>query len=202
MFIRTLRASVPALAGVAALLSSSHALAAAQKYVFDKNHTNIFWHASHFGFSKPSGKFTEFDGSVTLDKDKPEHSSVEISIDTHSMLTGIPKFDEHLRSADFLDSEKYPKATFKSTRVDVKGDGKATVYGDFTLHGVTKEIPLDVTLNKAGVNPFTKQETAGFSARGTIARSAYGVNYGVPGISDEVDITIEAEAIVAEDKGK
>ena len=178
-----------------AFSAAAPAYSAVTEYAFDKNHTDIVWHASHFGFSDSSGKFTEFDGTIAIDGDEPEKSMVSIVIDTDSVLTGIEKFDQHLTGADFFDSEQFPKATFKSTRVEVKDDKNATVYGDLTLHGVTKEVPLEVTLNKKGVNPYNKKETIGFSGHTTIKRSEFGINYALPGIPDDVKITVDAEAV-------
>lgn len=168
-----------------------------QKYTFDKNHTNILWFASHFGFSDSEGQFTDFDGALMLDEAKPENSSVEIIIKTASIMTGIPKFDEHLKSKDFFDVEKFPEARFVSAKVERTGENTAKVHGDFTLLGKTKPVALDVTLNKIGKNPFTQQQTAGFTATTTIKRSEYGMIYGLPGVPDEVKIHIETELLLA-----
>jgi polyisoprenoid-binding protein YceI len=170
------------------------ALAAPETYSLDPNHTNVEWHASHFGFSTPSGKFANVEGKLVLDEAAPAKSSVEAVIWTDSLITGIPKFDEHLKSLDFLNVEKYAKATFKSTRVEMTGKHTAKVHGQFTLLGVTMPIVLDVKLNKIGTSMAHKVKSAGFSATTTLKRSQYGMTFGLPGVPDEVLITIESEA--------
>jgi polyisoprenoid-binding protein YceI len=177
----------------AALLSLPLAAQAAESYSFDPSHTNILWHTSHFGFSSPSGRFGIKEGTITLDAEKPENSIVNVTIDTTNLVTGIPKFDEHLKSPDFLDATKFPEATFKSSKVEVNGNA-AKVSGDLTLHGVTKPVTLDVTLNKQGEHPITKKKSVGFSATTTIKRSDFGIDKYVPDVGDEVHISIESEA--------
>jgi polyisoprenoid-binding protein YceI len=167
---------------------------AAETYNFDPNHTNINWNANHFGFSSPSGRFGLKDGSITIDEAAPANSSVNVTIDVNGLVTGIPKFDEHLKSPDFLDAAKFPEATFKSTKVETGADNTAKVTGDLTLHGVTKPVVLDVKLNKQGENPMTKIKSVGFSGKTVIKRSEFGIDKYVPNVSDEVTIAIEAEA--------
>jgi polyisoprenoid-binding protein YceI len=188
------RCIILSVGGVLAL--NSAALAEPQTYMLDPSHTNVLWSASHFGFSSPSGKFTDATGELVLDESKPETSMVNVTIKTGSVLTGIPKFDTHLTSADFFDSAKFPNATFKSTQVTLSGSNSAKVAGDLTLHGVTKPVVLNVKLNKIGESPISKAKTAGFSATTVLKRSEFGINYALPGVSDEVAIAIEAEAAV------
>lgn len=184
------------LAASAALLFSVPQAFAAETYKFDPTHTNIVWKANHMGFSNPSGRFTVKDGTLVLDEANPANSTVEVTIDVNDLVTGIPKFDEHLKSPDFLNTAKFPTATFKSTKVDVKADKIAAVTGDLTLHGVTKPVVLNLTLNKIGENPFSKKKTAGFTGDIVIKRSEFGIDKYVPDVSDEVTISIEAEAAV------
>lgn len=172
------------------LVSSAHAT----NYKFDPSHTTVNWSANHFGFSNPTGKFTEFEGGLNLDEKNPNKSSLDVIIKIDSLNTGLPKFDKHLKSADFFNVEKFPTAKFVSKSVVLKGKKEAKVNGELTLLGITKPITLNVTLNKLDPNPFTKKQTAGFSATATIKRSEFGMNYGLPGISDNVRLTIEAEA--------
>ncbi len=166
---------------------------AVETYKFDPNHTNITWFANHFGFSNPSGKFTETEGKIILDRANPKKSSVEITIKTASISTGLAKFDNHLKSTDFFNVEKFPTATFVSTEVIPNGQNKATVKGDLTLLGVTNPVILNVKLNKTGINPLYQVKTVGFSASTTIKRSTFGIDYAIPGVSDVVKIAIEAE---------
>ena len=167
---------------------------AADTYQLDPNHTNIIWKAGHFGFSNPDGKFASASGTVTFDQVNPANSKVEVSINTAAVVTGIPKFDEHLRSADFFNVEKFPAATFVSDKVEVTGENTAKVHGTFTLLGVARPVVLDVRLNQVGENPMSKNPTVGFSATTVIKRSEFGMTYAVPNVTDEVQISIEAEA--------
>jgi polyisoprenoid-binding protein YceI len=167
---------------------------AADTYTFDPNHTNITFHANHFGFSNPSGRFGIKDGTLVLDEADPKNSSVDITVDTASLATGIEKFNEHIKSPDFLDAAQFPTATFKSDSVEVTGKDTAKVTGTFTLHGVSKPVTLDVKLNKLDVSPLNNKKTAGFTASTVLKRSDFGVTKYVPGVSDDIRIDIEAEA--------
>lgn len=183
------------------MLSLPVAAQAADSYQFDPTHTNIVWRASHFGFSSPSGRFGIKEGMLVLDEAAPEKSTVNVTIDAASLVTGIDKFDDHLKGEEFLDTSKFPDATFKSTKVELlegggKGPAQASVAGDLTLHGVTKPVVLTVTLNKQGDHPMNQKKTVGFSATTTIKRSEFGIDKYTPGVSDEVVISIEAEASI------
>lgn len=192
------RNSVSLVAGFFMLMMTSafHAQADAEEYELDPTHTSLTWTADHFGFSHPSGKFTALSGRVMLDEQQPENSHVAITIDTASVLTGIPKFDEHLRSADFFDVKQFGSAAFTSDSVVLSGADSAKVAGKLTLHGVTRPVTLDVKLNKIGENPVTRRKTAGFTASTRIRRSDFNMNYALPGVADEVKIHIETEAVL------
>lgn len=165
----------------------------AEKYTFDSSHSYVEWQINHFGFSNPTGKwFTN--GTLNLDETHPEKSSVKATIQVGDIVTGIPKLDEHLKSADFFDVQKFGTATFVSKKVVVTGKKTARVSGILTLHGVSKPVTLNVTLNQLGEHPITHKKTVGFTATTTINRSAFGIDKYVPGLSDEVPIHIESEA--------
>lgn len=178
-------------------LSTPLSANAADKYNFDPNHTAVIWQANHFGFSNPSGRFMGIEGVLTLDEKKPENSSVIATIPTGNIVTGIDKFNEHLKSKDFFNVTEFPNATFVSSKIELSGKEIAKVHGTLTLLGVSKAVILNVKLNKIGDNPIIKKRTAGFSASTTIKRSDFGMNYALPGVSDEVQITIETEANLA-----
>ena len=169
---------------------------ASDSYTLDPFHTNVYWKANHFGFSNPSGKFATVTGSVVLNETKPESSFVNVTVNTGSVVTGIDLFNSHLKSDKFFNSAKFPTATFISTKVELTGKDTAKVTGDLTLHDVTKPITLDVKLNKIGENPISQLKTAGFTATGVVKRSEFGMNYALPGVSDDVQLTIDAEANV------
>lgn len=177
------------------MLWAGQGLADMGAYRFDPSHTNIIWSASHFGFSKSSGQFLDFEGVMVIDNEAPEKSEVNITIQTESIFTGLPKFDQHLKSKDFFDVENHKTASFKSTKIELVGENKAIIHGELTLLGKTKPLTLDATLNKQDINPFNQKPTIGFTVRGVIKRNEFGLDYGLPGISNEVDLWIEAEGI-------
>jgi polyisoprenoid-binding protein YceI len=173
----------------------SAASAAPETYKLDPSHTAVIWHINHFGFSNPSGKFMSADGTLVLDQENPATSKVDVTIQVAGIDSGVPKLDEHLKSKDFFDVATYPTAHFVSEKVDVTGKNTALVHGNLTLHGVTKPVDLNVTLNKVGEN-MMKLQTAGFSATAQIKRSDFGINTYIPALSDEVTLEIQSEANV------
>lgn len=179
------------LALLAATASQSFA---ADTFKLEPTHTAVTFQWTHFGYSHPTGKFMNADGSVTLDQAKPANSHVEVSFAIDGINTGVAKLDEHLKSPDFFDAAQFPTATFKSTKVKVTGKNTAKVTGDLTIHGVTKPVTLDVTLNKNAVNPMFNKTVVGFSAKGKIKRSDFGMGKYVPAVSDDIDLSIEVEA--------
>ncbi len=168
---------------------------AADVYTLDPTHTTVVWSANHLGFSNPFGLFSMVEGTLTLDETAPEKSNVDATISIANLFTGNQKFDDHLKNKDFFNITEFPKATFKSTKVEKTGDKTARVTGDLTMLGITKPVVLDVTYNKSGVFPMNQKPTVGFSATTTIKRSDWGMEYGVAlGVSDDVTLRIEAEA--------
>ncbi len=177
-----------------AFLASQSASAEPVKYQLESNHAFVVWTASHFGYSDQMGKFPDVTGEIIFDEKKMSESSVDATIKIDSLVTGSDKFDAHLKSADFFDVKKFPTARFVSKKVTAAGKNKAKVEGDLTLHGVTKPVVLDVKINKKGTSIVTQKETVGFSATAKINRSEFGIDYAVPGVSDEVKLVIEVEA--------
>ncbi|MCB1681162.1 MAG: polyisoprenoid-binding protein [Rhodospirillales bacterium] len=175
------------------LMSVRPAYAETEQYAFDKLHTQIIFFVSHLGYSHSEGKFLDFDGGFTFDRTDPSKSSVEVTINTAGLNMDDQKWDDHLKSADFFDVEKFPTMTFKSTNVEVTGDDTANITGDLTLLGVTKPVTLAVKHNKSGKHPFGDKYVSGFSATATIKRSDFGMKYGLPLLGDDVDIHIEVE---------
>lgn len=190
-----MKSSLPrVLAALAVLAIPTAPALAAETYTIDPTHTTVIWSANHLGFSKPHGLFPLVEGTITVDEAAIANSKVDVTIKTGLIVTGIEKFDAHLKNADFFNVDKFPTATFKSTKVEKTGSKTAKVTGDLTLLGVTKPVTLDVTLNQKGEHPMNKKQTVGFSATGTIKRSDFGINYALPNVSDEVPLIIEAEA--------
>jgi len=180
----------------ALLLAAGSATAAPVRYDLDPNHTRIDFSWTHFGFSHPMGRFDRFDGDFRFDPADPTKSSVTVTIPIDSIDTGVAKLDAHLKTDEFFDVAKYPTATFKSTRVERSGEHGLKVTGDLTLHGVTKPVVLDVTVNKVGLHPMAGRDAAGFDASATIKRSDFGISNYVPNVSDEIRLSISTEAMV------
>jgi polyisoprenoid-binding protein YceI len=151
------------------------------------------------GLSHSFGKFTDYQGAISLDEADPEKSAVDVVIQTASVDLNDDKWNEHVKGKDFFDVEKFPTMTFKSTKIEKTGDQTANVTGDLTLLGVTKPVTLTVVHNKTGKHPMKDVMATGFSATGTIKRSDFGMKYGLPMVGDDVKLIIEAEAY-GEDK--
>jgi polyisoprenoid-binding protein YceI len=163
-------------------------------YTVDPGHTYVSFAISHLGFSTMRGKFNGQTGSLQFDP-TAKKASVMIEIDAASIDTGHAKRDAHLQSPDFLNAVENPTITFKSTRATWNGAKPATVTGDLTLLGVSKPVTLTITSMNCGPNPFSKKETCGFDATGSITRTDFGVTYGAPAIGEVLDLQIEFEAI-------
>jgi polyisoprenoid-binding protein YceI len=165
-------------------------------YTIDPAHSYVLWHINHFGFSNPSGKWF-VTGDLTIDEKSPQNSQVNVSVNLADIVTGNPELDRHLKSAEFFDASKFPTATFKSNKVVMTGKSTAKIQGVLTLHGISKPVTLDATLNKQGQNPITDKDSIGFSARTQLNRSEFGINTLLPGLSDQVPLEIELEAYKA-----
>lgn len=172
------------------------AISAPVTYTIDPNHTDVIASWNHLGFSNPVAHFGEVDGTITYDPDNVGTSSVNVVIPLSGLNSHVAKFDEHLRSADFFEAEKYPDIRFRSTKVEAAGDNKLRVIGDLTVKGITRPAVLDVTLNKQGEHPMAKRPAIGFDATTTLKRSDFGMAYAVPNVSDAVGIRITTEAMV------
>ncbi|SFS17669.1 Polyisoprenoid-binding protein YceI [Dyella sp. OK004] len=170
-------------------------------YKLDPGHTNVLFSWNHFGFSNPTANIGLGDGTLVFDEKNPAKSSVEVTLPLANLDTHVTKLDEHLKKPDFFDADKYPTATFKSTKVQAVGGNKYKITGDLTVHGVTKPVVLDATLNKSGVHPMMKVQTVGFDATATVKRSDFGMGAYVPNVSDDIKIRITTEASVPKADG-
>lgn len=191
--IRTLQAFV--FAGL--LAAGAVAQAAPTTYTMDPGHTQVLFTWNHFGFSNPAANFNEVQGTLVYDPADPAKSSVQVTMPVAGLDTHVPALDEHLKADDFLDAAKYPDVTFKSIKVEAAGEGKLKVTGDLTIHGVTRPVTLDVTVNKVGTQPMWKAAAVGFDATATLKRSDFGVSKYVPMVSDDIHVHITTEAIEA-----
>ncbi len=174
---------------------SASAFAAPVNYTIDAGHTFPRFSYSHFGFSTQLSRFDKTTGTIVYDADK-QTGSVDIAIDIKSVNTGSTDFNGHIQGEDFLDSAKFPQATFKSTKVNF-ADGKLTsIDGNLTIKGVTKPVTLTVTAFQASQHPMLKKPAIGATAFTIIKRSEFNAGKYVPYVGDEVriDVAFEAQA--------
>jgi len=183
-----------ALALTAALLLPVQALA--DKYIIDTkgSHAFIQFRIQHLGFSWLTGRFNTFTGSFEYDEKDPSKASVQVEIDTASVDSNHAERDKHLRGDDFLDVEKYPKATFVSTSFSENDDGTAVLKGDLTLHGVTKPVTIDVEHIGHGEDPWGGYRR-GFEGRTRIALADYGITYDLGPKAKELELILSVEGI-------
>jgi len=181
----------------AALAFTASAFAQAKTWKVDPNHTAAQFSVRHLGISTVRGAFTKVSGTATYDPADPSKASVEVTIDASSVDTRVEMRDNDLRSPNFFDVAKYPTLTFKSKRVEAAGAGKLKITGDLTIHGVTKEVVLDVDGPSAPVQDPKGNSHMGASATTKINRNDFGVS-GRPGmVGDDVTITIDTELVSA-----
>lgn len=163
----------------------------------DAAHSQLAFTVTHLGVNDVSGSMNDFQAVITATKPDFSDATFELTAKVASINTQVEARDNHLKSADFFDAEKYPTLTFKSTKVTVASKGKLKVTGDLTLHNVTKQVTLDATYRGTVENPMSKKPTTGFQITGTIKRSDFNIggNFPTVVISDEVQIKADAEFI-------
>ena len=149
------------------------------KWNIDPDHTVAAFKVRHFMITLVRGQFNKVSGFIDFDPENPTQGSVEATIETAGIYTGIPKRDDHLRSADFLDVEHFPTITFKSTRIEETGLNYFKVTGDLTIRGNTRTVTLDVEYLGQMKSPFDDDISVGFSASTRINRFDFGVNWNV-----------------------
>ncbi len=182
-----------------ALAASDESRAEAVTYAIDPDHSQVIFKVKHMGISTVTGRFDLIEGSYTFDEAEIGNSSVETTIQTASVNTNKQKRDDHLKSPDFLNVDKYPTITFKSKEVKKGGDGLIIV-GDLTINGVTKQVELDAEYGGKAVDPMGNERTA-FTAETKIDRKDYGITWnktldtGGLVVGDDVRIELEVEGI-------
>jgi polyisoprenoid-binding protein YceI len=185
------------LLAIAATFSSaalSAALAAPETYVIDGKHTLPRFSYNHHGYSTQLSRFDKATGKITLDR-AAKTGTVDIKIDTTSVSTGSALFNEHIQGEDFLDTAKYPTATFTSNKVKFDGDKISSIDGTLTLKGISKPVTLTVTSFLCKPHPMVKKDACGADATTIVKRSDFNMGKYVPYVGDEVTITIPVEAI-------
>ena len=189
-FLAGLALTAPALAQTAATRDPDHIEAGA--YAVDPLHTQVSFAASHLGFTTFRGRFDAASGTLQFDPKKPDASTFDVAVRAGSVDTPVREVTDQLKGERYLDARKFPKITFKSTRIVVTGPYEAEVTGDFTLHGVTKPLTLVATLHGAGMDPIFSKYTVGFELSGKIRRSDFGMKSDLSLVGDEVQLVISA----------
>ena len=175
-------------------LAVTTAMAAPKTFEIDGSHTFPRFSYSHFGYSTQVSRFDSTTGTVVFDADA-KTGSVDISIDMKSVNTGFADFNGHIQGEDFLDTAKFPKATFKSTKVNFQDGKPASIEGQLTIKGITKAVTLTVTSFQAMAHPMLKKDAIGANAFTVIKRSEFNAGKYAPYVGDEVRIDIAIEAI-------
>lgn len=176
-------------------------LAHADTWQIDPAHTNVEFSVRHMMISNVKGQFQKTSGTITINGNDPTSAKIDATIDAASINTRVDKRDAHLKSPAFLDVDKYPTITFKSTKVEAAGPGKWKVTGDLTLHGATKPVVLDVEGTGTPITDPMGNTRAGASASTKINRKDFGLTWNQPletggvMVGDEVAISIDVEAI-------
>ncbi len=188
-----MKLSPASLALIAALLASAPAHAAEYVIDTDKAHASINFRIKHLGYSWLTGRFDTFKGTFAFDEANPQASKVVVEVDTGSINSNHAERDKHLSGKDFLDAASFPKATFESTSVKLDGD-KATITGNLTLHGVTKEIAIEAKRVGGGEDPWGGYRE-GFTGTTTLPLKDFGINYNLGPSATAVELALEIEGV-------
>jgi len=185
-----------------AVPAASAAPVPAGAYTLDKAHASLLFRVNHMAFSHWTARFTKFDAQLQFDPRDASKSSVKVTVDPKSIASdNAPDgFMATLAGPEWLDAGKYPQMSYRSTKVERSGPNGLRISGQLTLHGMTKPVTLVATYNGgyAG-HPFDPHARVGFSAKGTLKRSEFGIASGIPapgttmGVFDDVEVIIEAE---------
>jgi polyisoprenoid-binding protein YceI len=176
--------------------------AEAASYTFVKDYTSVRISWSHLGLSRQSARVMDVSGTVEFEPGEPEASRVDVIMQASSLWTGVPAFDELLKSIEYFDVRQYPTIRFRSTGARRMSERAGELTGELTVMGISKPVTLFVVWNFSGehplaaVNPNYKDVfVSGFSATGVLRRSDWGLSRGVPLVSDEIEVTIETELV-------
>jgi len=168
-------------------------------YALDPSHTYVTFHYLHQGLSYPLLRATRAAGELEYDADNLANSSVKVAIAADSIRSNIDYFDDELASRKFFNADKFPYITFSSDSYEAVGENEGTVHGQVTIRGITKPIKLAVTLNNALIHPASGIPVVGFSATGSLKRSDFGLERGIPIVADTVEFRIEIEFLQGSD---
>jgi polyisoprenoid-binding protein YceI len=188
-----MRRTLASMSMIAALLGSATAGRAAD-YTIDPTHSHILFMIDHLGFAKIVGLFSDLSGNISFDSNNVPGSKLNVTIKTESLQTQFAARDKDLKGADWFNVTEFPEITYVGSEFVKKDEHTGTITGTLTLHGMTKPVTLNVVVNKVGQNPLDKIDSAGFSARGTLKRSDFGMKTFLGPIGDDIDLIIEIEA--------
>jgi polyisoprenoid-binding protein YceI len=163
----------------------------------DDPHSQLGFTVTHLGINEISGTFNDFDATFTSAKSDFSDAVVTLTANVASIDTRVEARNNHLKSADFFDAEKYPTLSFTSAGLKPSGKNKYTLTGNLTLHGITKQVTMELLYKGTVENPMNKKQTAGFQVTGIIKRSDFSIgnNFPAPMISDEVKIKADGEFV-------
>ena len=171
-----------------------------ETWAIDSSHSGIHFSIRHLVIAKVRGQFSRWTGTISMPEGDLARAAVEVTIDSASIATGVADRDAHLKSADFFDVETHPEAVFRSDRIEVLAEDRLKVVGRLTLHGVTREVTLDVEAFGKTMDPWGN-ERIGFSARTTLQRADFGLTWnqvletGGVVVGERVDLELEVEAV-------
>ena len=164
-------------------------------YRFDPPHTQIFFSADHQKFSHPVGRLKVKDGWFQFDEKDWSQSRVDVTIDMTSADMGEAKWSEMVRGGQFLDAGRWPTARFASRSVEKKDEKSGVIHGDLTFHGETRPFDVEFTVNRIGNDPYAFKKKAGFSAKGTLQRSEFGMKRYAEVVGENIELRFEIEGI-------
>jgi polyisoprenoid-binding protein YceI len=165
----------------------------AGSYRIDPEHAALLFKIDHLGFSQLVGRFDRFDATLDFDPKQPGAAVLTVLVEVASIDLNLPEFEQELRGPGWFDVAQFPQARFVSHAIAITGANTGRITGDLTLHGVTRPITLDVTLNGAGDSLITGRYSIGFAASGTLNRSEFGLGAYAPAVGDAVVLEIHAE---------
>ena len=180
---------------IAAFFAAPAAYGAAEVYRFDPVHTQIWFTADHERFSHPQGRLRFKDGWFQFDEKDWSQGHIDVEIDITSADMGDTKWSNMVKSGQFLDAERWPTARFTSKSVEKKDDKNGIIHGDLTLHGTTKPVDVEFTLNRIGNDPYEFKQKAGFSAKAVLHRSDFGIKRYAEVVGEDIELRFEIEGI-------
>lgn len=181
--------------GLGLALVMAAAQAAQETYVVDEEHTFAYYEIDHVGFSTSRGRFDKTTGRIVLDR-AARSGSVDITVDVGSLSTGVAELDKVLKGEGFFEADKYPRMTFRSSRMRFDGDRLVAVDGDLTIRDVTRPVTLEVGRFRCAMHPTYRRETCGADATAQVKRMEFGVSRFPKLLADDVKLVIQVEGYV------